>query len=319
MKRFIILFFILTLIIVVGIPTAMNWVSPAKVRKTEATVKMYSHATGKVVSIPIEEYVIGVVAAEMPAAFPNEALKAQAVAARTYLMKRLSVNGVTNPIHPGADICDDHRHYQAWISKEEMKNRWGNIKYYRYYLKIANAVYSTKQQVITYEGQIIDPVYHSSCGGLGTVDAGEVWQLDAPYLKGVPCPYNADPRPVQEVVLTIPQLEKATGEEVSALPVSTGPKGIIEVLEKTGGGFPKRIRVGSKEFSAAALRESLGLRSNRFVINLEDGQIKISTTGYGHGVGMCQYGAKGMAEKGFDYQEIIKHYYTGVEIMSLDG
>lgn len=318
MKRFLFMIFLLTLAVVVGIPTVMNWNNPAKVRKTEAAVKMYSHTTGQVISMPIEEYIIGVVAAEMPAAFPDEALKAQAVAARTYLMKRLNAGEVTNPIHPGADICDDHRHYQAWISKEEMKKRWGSVKYYGYNLKITNAVYATRHQVITYDGQIIDPVYHSSCGGLGTVDADEVWQFGAPYLKGVSCTNNADPRPVQEVVFTISQLEKATGEDLSALPVATGQRGIFEVLEKTQGGFPKTIRVGSKKYSATALRESLGLRSSRFVINLDGEQVKVTTTGYGHGVGMCQYGAKGMAEKGINYQEIIKHYYTGVEIISLD-
>ena len=317
MRRYLIYFTLFTVAAVVGIPTAVNWAGPAKVQKTGANVKMYSHATDEIISMPIEEYLVGVVAAEMPAEFPEEALKAQAVAARTYLMKRLNSGGVVNPIHSGADICDDHRHYQAWISKEEMKKRWGNLKYYQYHFKIASAVNSTRQQIITYGGQIIDPVYHSSCGGLGTVNAGEVWKYDAPYLKGVSCPYNADPRPVQEVVFSYPQVEEAIGEDLNALPVATGSAGIFEILEKNDDGYPKKIRFGSKEFSSTALRETLGLRSNRFVINVDSEQIKIFTTGYGHGVGMCQYGAKGMADKGSNYEEIIRHYYTGVEIVTL--
>lgn len=318
MKRLLLAVFIVTMVAVVGVPAAVNWLSPAKIEKTGTMVHMYSHATGKIINLSVEDYVIGVVAAEMPAEFPEEALKAQAVAARTYIMKRLVNGGVVNPVHPGADVCDDHRHTQAWISREEMQRRWGSLKQYQYYFKIAKAVYATRDQVITHGGQLIDPVYHASCGGAGTLNSGEVWKYDAPYLKGVACPDDADPDPRREAVFTLAEFKKATGEDVGAVAVTTGNKSFFEVLEKNSAGQPKTVRVGSKIYSAVVVREMLGLRSARFSMTLDSGRVKVATVGYGHGVGMCQYGAKGMALKGKDYQEILRHYYTGIEINSME-
>lgn len=314
MKRILFSIFILTIAVVIGLPAFINLLSPAKIEQSGTVVHLYSHAGGKVINLPVEDYVLGVVAAEMPAEFPEEALKAQAVAARTYIMKRLGAGGVANPLHPGADVCDDHRHYQAWIDSDEMKKRWGTLKYYKYYLKIAMAVHATKGEILTYNGQIIDPVYHSSCGGMGTVDSGEVWKFDAPYLKGVPCPDDADPQPVREVVFSAADFRRAVGVDINYLPATAGKVKLIDVIEETAGGWPKTIRMGDKLLSAVAVREMLGLRSARFNIAVEDGRVKVSTVGYGHGVGMCQYGAGGMAQKGKTYRDILKHYYTGVEI-----
>ncbi len=319
MRKFFLATIILIMAAVVGIPAAVNWLSPARIEKAGTVVRMYSHAGGKVVNLPVEDYIIGVVAAEMPAEFPEEALKAQAVAARTYIMKRLTGGGVANPIHPGADVCDDHRHYQAWISREEMKKRWGTLKHYQYYFKIAKAVYSTRNEVMTHAGQLIDPVYHASCGGSGTIDSGEVWKFDTPYLKGVPCPYDADPNPVREVTFTLAEFKKATGEDISALPAVTGRKNFFEVMEKTSGGQPKTVRIGTRVLPAVVARDMLGLRSSRFNMTMEGDRVKVTTLGYGHGVGMCQYGAKGMALKGKSYVDILKHYYTGIELNIMES
>jgi len=178
-------------------------------------------------------------------------------------------------------------------------------------------VHSTDNEVITFGGQLVDPVYHSSCGGAGTINAGEVWKFDLPYLKGVDCPYDADPEPLRVVTYTAAEFKKATGEDISSLPVSVGPRGLFETIETTSNGWPKTVRIGSRLFSSTAAREMLGLRSARFKIYSEGGGVKVSTLGYGHGVGMCQYGAKGMALKGIKYQEILKHYYTGADINDL--
>lgn len=317
MRKIIVWFLALTVAAVILIPAAVNWFSPAKIEETGTRVRLFRHDTGEIISLAVDDYLIGVVAAEMPAEFPLDALKAQAVAARTYIMKRLSGGGVVNPLHPGADVCDDHRHYQAWISREEMKERWGAVKYYQYYFKMAAAVFQTGNEVLTCEGDLIDPVYHSSCGGAGTISAGEVWKYDVPYLKGVPCPYDADPQPEREAVFSAADLERALGADISAVPASTGEKGFFEVTEKTTGGQPKTVRIGDGLFSAVGVREALGLRSARFNMTMEGEKIKVSTTGYGHGVGMCQYGAKGMALKGKNYKDILKYYYTGVEINTL--
>lgn len=317
MKKLLLAVIILTVVSVVGIPAVVNWLSPARIEKAGTVVHMYSHASGKIINLSVEDYVIGVVAAEMPAEFPEEALKAQAVAARTYIMKRLVGGGVANPVHPGADVCDDHRHYQAWIPREEMKRRWGSLKHYQYYFKITMAVFSTRDEVITYAGQLIDPVYHSSCGGAGTVSSGEVWKFDVPYLKGVPCPYDADPEPKREAAFTLDEFKRTTGEDIGSMPAITGRKGFFEVIEKTSGGHPKTVRIGGRVLPAVTAREMLGLRSARFNMSLEGGRVKVTTVGYGHGVGMCQYGAKGLALKGKSYQDILKHYYTGIEINKL--
>lgn len=317
MKRCLAIFVILTLAAVLVIPAAVDRFSPAKIEESGTLVHMYSHADGKIISLPVNDYIIGVLAAEMPAEFPEEALKAQAVAARTYIMKRLTGGGVVNPVHPGADVCDDHRHYQAWISGEEMKKRWGPLKYYQYYLKIALAVYSTENEVLTHGGRLVDAVYHASCGGAGTVSASEVWKFDVPYLKGVDCPFCADPEPVRVVTFSPAEFSKATGEDISAIPVAAGRKGFYEVIEKTAAGQPKTVRIGSKTLHSTVVREMLGLRSTRFIMTMESGRIKVETVGHGHGVGMCQYGAKGLALKGKSYRDILGHYYTGVEIHKL--
>ena len=290
--------------------------------KAEPAVRLYVHGTGEIVRLPLEDYVTGVVAAEMPAEFPAEALKAQAVAARTYILKRLKAGGIANSRHPGADVCDDHRHGQAWISPEEMKNRWGTLNYYRYYYKIRQAVDDTRGQVITYEGQLIDPIYHASCGGKGTENAGEVWKVDVPYLKGVPCPYCADPQPERVAVVSLEQAGRVLKTDLGAIPASgngrkDSPAPVMRVLEYTSAGRPKTVQLGDKTYAAAVVRDLLDLRSADFALKVNGGRLEVTTRGYGHAVGMCQYGAKGLAQHGYDFKQILKHYYTGVEITRL--
>lgn len=285
-------------------------------------VRLYNHADGKTYRLPLEEYLVGVVAAEMPAAFPPDALKAQAVAARTYIVKRLAAGGIENPAHPGADICNDGRHGQAWVSREELKKRWGAVEYYRYYYKVKKAVDETRGQVITYKDELIDPVYHASCGGKGTENSGDVWQANLPYLRAVPCPYCADPEPVRRFSFSLAEAGRALDADLagraSVAPRSAAdPALTIGIVDKTATGRPKTMRVGDNIIPALAVRERLGLRSTDFTWQVEGGNITFTTTGYGHAVGMCQYGAKGMAEHGYGYRTIIGHYYSGAEITSM--
>ncbi|GBF35630.1 stage II sporulation protein D SpoIID [Desulfocucumis palustris] len=316
-KKTIIISIALLLLLILGIPAAINWFSPARISQSGTQVSLYLHRENRVVNIPLEEYLVGVVAAEMPAAFPMEALKAQAVAARTYVLKRMGPGELSNPVHPGAVACDDPRHFQAWISAQEMKKRWGTLGYYEYYLKISSAVKATGGEVITYQGSLIDPVYHSSCGGAGTENAVDVWRFDIPYLKAVACPYDADPEPERTVFIGAGDVLKALRLEKEAVPVSTGGYKLpeIEIIEKTQTGRPKTLKVNGENISASTFRDYLGLRSTNFKLTEENGGLKVETLGYGHAVGMCQYGAKGMALKGKDYREIIRHYYTGADII----
>ncbi len=316
-KRTFIISITLILLLILGIPAAITWLSPARISESGTRVSLYLHGENRIVSIPLEEYLVGVVAAEMPAAFPMEALKAQAVAARTYVLKRMGPGELSNPVHQGAVACDNPRHFQAWISAQEMKKRWGTLGYYEYYLKINRAVQATRGEVITYNGELIDPVYHSSCGGSGTENAEDVWRFAIPYLKSVACPYDADPEPKRTVFFSAGDVLKALQLEKVAIPVSTGGYKLpaIEIIEKTSTGRPKTLKVNGESISASTLRDYLGLRSTNFKLTAENGGLKVETLGYGHAVGMCQYGAKGMALKGKNYREIIKHYYTGVDLI----
>ncbi|MBO8138126.1 MAG: stage II sporulation protein D [Desulfotomaculum sp.] len=280
-------------------------------------VRLYHYKTGKIETLPMEDYLVGVVAAEMPAAFPIEALKAQAVAARTYIAQRLVNGGLKNQSIPGADVSDDHRLGQAWISSEEMKKRWG-VNYLYNYLKVKWAVSTTRSKVLMYKGDLANAVYHASCGGAATENSGEVWQVDLPYLKSVPCPYCADPHPVRTAAYPLEKVAECLKTDLNTAAVSTGSqKEIIKVTETTTTGRPKTLQVGGKEMRAAVFRDLLGLRSTWFEYKVQGDQIIFTTTGYGHGVGMCQYGAKGMAEHEKTYRQILSHYYPGTELKEL--
>ena len=317
MRKIFIYTLLIAAILAVALPWAVNRYFQPSVRNEGTMVRLYRHTTGEIISIPLEEYVAGVVAAEMPAEFPTEALKAQAVAARTYIYKRMAAGGVINGCKEGADTCDDPAHAQAWLPTEELKKRWGTVSYYRYYYKIRMAVDDTAGEIITYNGQPIDPVFHASCSGR-TENASDVWKYDVPYLKSVACPYDADPQPERQVTITLARLAKAVNIDLQAVAVSAGQGSkIFAVLERTATGRPKTLMLGDAKFSATDLRRRLNLRSTNFNITTAGDKVTITTKGYGHGVGMCQYGAKGFAEHGYDYIKILKHYYTGVNINSI--
>jgi len=287
--------------------------------RIQRMIRVYLHESGEIVELPLDEYLVGVLAAEMPAEFPEEALKAQAVVSRTYILKRLSSGGLANPLHPGADVCDDHRHGQAWISKEEMRGRWGLLNFYKYYYKLTRAVDETRGEVITYRGELIDPVFHASCGGR-TENSEDVWKFKVPYLRSVSCPYDDYETPDRAVRFTLSQVGRAVGTDLSALAVSAGGSAgnLIRVVDRTATGRPKTVRIGDKTVSAVVLRDRLGLKSTNFRWKIEGGSVVFTTRGYGHGVGFCQYGARGMARHGYDYRSIITHYFTGVEIERLE-
>ena len=234
----------------------------------------------------LEEYLVGVVAAEMPAAYGQEALKAQAVAARTYALREIEAN-------PEIDFSAIG---QAYISCETMKKRWGS-SYNELYKKVKGAVTSTKGVVALYEGKLILAAFCASSSGK-TEDSGNVWNISLPYLKSVDSHWDnvSESRIFTE------------GELVSAL------GGIPEIEERTQAGYVKNVRAGNKVLSGMQVRERLGLKSAAFDIVHKEGKFYINTRGYGHGVGMSQTGAGQMAAEGADFEEILTHYYEGCEI-----
>lgn len=264
-----------------------------------------------VLEMDLGEYLIGVVRAEMPASFQPEALKAQAVAARTYTLYKIQTGGN----HGGdADICTDSTCCQAYLDEERARANWGadaedNEK------KVEEAVAETDGEVILYAGVPILAVFHSSSAGL-TRQAGEVWLNDLPYLQAVdsPEPAEAIPNYYSRVEFTA---EEFRGKILAAFPeadLSGGMETWLKDAVVDSAGSVSTVSVGGVTIKGSGLRSALGLRSACFTWEVRDGGLVFFVTGYGHGVGMSQYGANAMASRGADYREILTHYYTGVTV-----
>jgi len=287
-----------------------------RVEESSGRVVRVQLAPGRIITLPLETYLIGVVAAEMPAEFDVEALKAQAIAARTYTLLR--INGkVSDGKHPDAPLCTDPGHCQAWLSLGDLRKKWGLLAFGSNYEKVASAVRATAGELLVYHDELIDPVYHASCGGRGTEDAKEVWGQDIPYLKRVPCRW--DPPQKQEVVVasfSMKDFFNRLGIAGKAVPASN-PGGLVQVLDRTGSGRVRRVEVASQVFRGVELRKALGLRSTDFAVRTTVDKVTFYTRGYGHAVGMCQYGAQGLALRGQSYRQILAYYYRGATIKKL--
>jgi stage II sporulation protein D len=278
------------------------------------TIAVYVVAEGQVRTMDLDEYVKGVVAAEMPASFHPEALKAQAVIARTYAVRRMRIFGGTGcPHYPGADICTDPNHAQAWKSQADMAEVWGAFNAGRYWRRIEQAVEDTAWLIVVHAGMPIDPVYHSTCGG-HTEASGQVWQVDVPYLVGVTCdwcrhsPYY---RSTQE--LNVSEVARRLGMAVPA----TSPAGLFSVQSTSPTGRVTSVRLPSGLVSGREFRTRLGLPSTSFTWELRGDTFRFTSSGRGHGVGMCQYGADGLARSGKGFLEIIGHYYPETAVRRL--
>ncbi len=316
------------LIILIGFPTviAIMLKSPIEVGDdTGMYMKLLDHRTGKVISMTVEQYLVGVVSAEMPITFEPEALKAQAVAARTYAMKRIEEGKKKKfPEHRGADLCSNPSHCQAWNSKETLMNSWGITSYMSNLKKVTNAVEETQGLVITYNGQLIDAVYHSSCGGF-TEDSGNVWVSQVPYLVAVECNYEQANNKLKETKTWSASSLKSIfgiGQWVVAASASAdvmnkakmADPSMVQVIDATDSDRARYVSIFGTLIDAKVVRQKLGLKSTKIQVNNLPGSVEFTTYGYGHGVGMCQYGANGMASAGMTFDQILHHYYTGVQI-----
>jgi stage II sporulation protein D len=326
-RKLICLTFIVILIAVVVVPALIvknhekkdGSFSILKPDSESINISVFFHETGKIMELPLEAYIVGVLAAEMPADFEMEALKAQAVAARTYVVKKLTLN--SNNEHPEAAVCTNPNHCQAWMSTDEMKSKWGLYKYISYKAKLEEAVDTTKGMVLSYQGRLIDPVYHSTSTGK-TENSEDVWLNFIPYLRSVESPWDRQsPRFQERKAISVNQIDAILGTNLSARPVSamlgTNPN-IIRILETTSSDRVKKLYIDGKTIMGTEFRKALGLNSTRFMWELQGDKIVFTTIGYGHGVGMSQYGANGMAKEGATFEQILKHYYTGVEISMLE-
>lgn len=283
--------------------------------KNYQKIKLLHSATGEIEEIDLDTYLYGVVSAEMPASFEKEALKAQAVVARTYTIYKVINIGVK---HEGADICDDSTCCQAWISKEDRFAKWEETSRESNWNKIVEAVNSTQGKIITYNNEPINAFFHSNSGGM-TETTVNVWGgTGYPYLQAVATAgEEAYSQYHSEVTLSKQTFIDKIKEKHSEFEIDFNAEDCIKVLEYTDGNRVKTIKIGNIELSGVEVRTTLGLKSANFKITISGDNIKFEVIGYGHGVGMSQTGADSMAKSGSSYEDIIKHFYTGVEITDL--
>ena len=276
------------------------------------TIKLLHMETGEIEESHLDEYLIGVVSAEMPAVYEIDALKAQATVARTYTIYQIKNNGAK---HEGANICDSYACCQAWISKDERLAKWEEGERETNWQKIVQAVNETSGEIITYDGQPINAFFHSNSGGI-TESSVNIWGgVEYPYLKSVEISgedgysqYNS------EVVFSKEELLNKIKEKYADIQIDWNSENAIQIQEYTDSGRVRTIKFGNISIAGTEARTILGLKSTNFVITCRDDKIIFTVKGYGHGVGMSQTGADSLAKQGKGYKEIIKHFYTGVEV-----
>jgi len=275
------------------------------------TISVYIAAEDRILEMDTGQYLKEVVSAEMPAQFHPEALKAQAVAARTYLTNRVNVARSTQPPaeHKGADICTNPTHCKAWICEADRKALWQEDKRDEYWKKISDAVDETAGVLITYENQPISAVFHSTSSGF-TENAKDVWGGDVPYLVSVESKgEELSPRYRSERVLTEAEFKQIAEQTLNAPDWS---KGLFSDIVRSDAGGILSISIGGIPVKGTDFRTMFELRSTNVTPVFENGTVTLSVTGFGHGVGMSQYGANYLASQGMGYVDILKTYYTGV-------
>lgn len=266
----------------------------------------------KVEQMPLESYLIGVVRGEMPASFELEALKAQAAAERSYIYYQLSKG--RKEVHPDADFCTDHTCCSAYLSEADAKEKWAS-DFLPFNARVTQAVADTDGQVALYNGAPILAVFHSSSAGK-TAAAGDVWSGDLPYLASVSSPESAENVPNYYSTVTF-STEEAGQLLLAAHPelklAGTPDKWFGDVTEN-GSGRVETVRIGGADIEGTEVRRIFSLRSACFTVAADAEGVTFRVTGYGHGVGMSQYGANQLAREGKTWQEILEWYYTGVTI-----
>ena len=268
------------------------------------TVRVKRLSTDKVEEVPLEEYIVGVLAGEMPIDFELEALKAQAVASRSYVLKRIEYNKDNE-----YDVVDSVLN-QVYLDDDYLKETWGN-NYTIKINKLRTAVNETYNEYMEYDGEIIDALFFSTSNGY-TEDSHLVFNLELPYLKSVESSWD------QEVSSAFSSKYTYSLQEFyEKLGLEYKDKLDVEILERSNTNRVLKLKINGQEFEGTTLYNKLGLRSTDFEITQVGSNVVFAMKGYGHGVGMSQYGALGMAKQGYTYDEILKHYYTGVTIKKI--
>ena len=282
--------------------------------KKDFPISLYNTKTKKNETIDLEDYLIGVVAAEMPASFELEALKAQAVAARTYTIKKTQLfNG--GGCSRGGDICTDSTHCQAYATLSQRKKNWGN-NFSLYESKVKEAVSQTLGEAVMYENQPIEAFFHSSAGGK-TENSENAFSEPLPYLISVDSDEKDSPKSIETIKISRKSFIKTLNEEFGAKLKNSILENNIDILNRFSSGRVDKIQIGAKEVTGKQIRSALALNSTNFSFKYDKNNVIITTKGFGHGVGMSQNGANIMAKEGNDYKDILQHYYTSTQILNI--
>lgn len=281
------------------------------------TIKIKITSTGQIQELSVNDYLKGVLPSEMPPEYDIEALKAQAVVARTYLYQKIAAGG-----HNGADICDSAAHCQAYYSTDRILQLWEKSKGWDeetrqlHAKKVAQAVESTSNIVVTYNGQYIRAYFHA-CSGGKTENVSNIWgKQKIPYLISVESLGEEGYKNYKSTVkLSVSQLQtKLNKNESIKCNIDVDRGDIVKILSYTDTGRVDKVEIGEVIYTAEKLRTLLGLRSTNFEVKYEDKEVIFNVIGNGHGVGMSQVGANYYAKEGYTFDQIIAHYYTGVDV-----
>ncbi len=297
MRNKIIVFFIMFVLTLTSYSPKKS-INESNVNDRTEAVKVNLLYNNKIKNIDLEEYIIGVVACEMPASFNNEALKAMAVAARTYALYKMKENNKYDLTSTTKDQC--------YINNDEMKSKWGkNFK--KYYKKISNAVSNTSGEYMTYKDKVIESFYFSISNGY-TENSENVFSEKLDYLVSVDSSwdskYSYKKATVKYKISDFFKKLNIKDNSIKKIEINRYPSGRV-----------KTININGKSYKGTTFRKKLSLRSTDFEINYDNDEVTIKTKGYGHGVGMSQYGANAMASLGYTYDEILKYYYKGINLV----
>ncbi len=285
--------------------------------KVKDIIKVKITSTGEIKEMTVNDYLKGVLPSEMPPEYDMEALKAQAVVARTYLYQKIVAGG-----HNDSDICDSPAHCQAYYSTERILQIWETSKGWDkatrelHAAKVAKAVESTENIAVTYNGEYIRAYFHA-CSGGKTENVSNIWgKQNIPYLVSVESPGEEDYKNYKsKVTLSISELQtKLNSDNATKCSIDINRGDVVNILSYTDTGRIDKVEIGGVVYTAEKLRTLLGLRSTNFKVEYENNEIVFNVIGNGHGVGMSQVGANHYANQGYTFDEIITHYYTGVDV-----
>ncbi len=313
MKKIIILMIAVMMLVPVLLGLSGRNTPKLKSKINPEKIKYLETETDTVKECELEEYLVGVLAAEMPAEYHIEALKAQAVAARSYIVSRLETE---NPEHPDAVVCDNPDHCKAHLDESAAKSRWGEEKSDGYWKKLKSAVDKTKGEYMICEDRVVEAFFFARSSGR-TENSEDVWGEARPYLKSVDSVEDK----------THPEFESAAefkNKEARQIlwglnnNIKQGDNALaIGNITRTAGGSIASLEIDGQIFTGKDIRSAFGLKSANFVISTNSEKASFRVFGYGHGVGMSQFGAHCMAESGEKYTEILSHYYTNIQIINL--